>query len=102
MKNKFYLILSFLFLIIIVVIVFKLYLTESCDKNSCAENELCNYDGKNFACLELILCPEIRNEFCITLYEPVCGNNYKTYSNSCVACSNKSVRGYVKGECKVI
>jgi len=44
-------------------------------------------------------CPEIRNEFCVTVYDPVCGDDLVTYSNSCVACTNKLVNKYIIGEC---
>jgi phage shock protein C len=53
--------------------------------------------------------PEQRNvDFCITLYDPVCGffgnpldDNVKTetFSNSCVACKNPEVKFWVEGEC---
>jgi len=48
---------------------------------------------------------EQRNiDFCITLYEPVCGygfqgNKIKTYSNSCFACSDTDIEFYKMGVC---
>ncbi len=45
-------------------------------------------------------CVENTNEscVCIDMYDPVCGCNNKTYSNSCYAeCSGVT---YVKGACK--
>ena len=36
---------------------------------------------------------------CITLYEPVCGCNGVTYSNSCVATTRGGVSSYLNGEC---
>ena len=44
-----------------------------------------------------ISCPEEIGDFCIQVYDPVCGDD-ETYSNSCTACQN--VERYKKGECK--
>lgn len=48
-------------------------------------------------------CSEPRPEICTMDYQPVCGfnsdNSSKTYSNACVACSDKEVVKYIKGEC---
>lgn len=50
---------------------------------------------------------------CIALYQPVCGlvnvqcittpcnPQKKTFSNSCVACSNSLVSEYIEGECSI-
>ena len=36
---------------------------------------------------------------CIEIYDPVCANNYRTYSNGCFACQDLEVDYYQKGEC---
>ena len=38
-------------------------------------------------------------DFCIEVYQPVCSNLNKTYSNSCFACLDSSVKYYIEGEC---
>lgn len=42
---------------------------------------------------------EISGEICTFIYDPVCGDNSKTYSNGCVACSSGEIVSYRKGEC---
>jgi len=37
---------------------------------------------------------------CTADYAPVCGNDEKTYSNICGACSNDTVEFHIPGECK--
>jgi len=41
-------------------------------------------------------------EACVTVYDPVCGwtgRGYRSFSNSCFACMDKSVVYWVEGEC---
>lgn len=45
------------------------------------------------------ICTGARPEVCMQVYEPVCGDNERTYSNGCVACSDAAVSSYVDGEC---
>ena len=49
---------------------------------------------------EATLCDvDNRPEVCTREYMPVCGDDNKTYSNSCVACSNESITYHVPGAC---
>jgi hypothetical protein len=40
------------------------------------------------------------SKFCTMEYAPVCGDNQKTYPNSCIACSSGEISSWVQGECK--
>ena len=65
----------------------------SCDKKSCTNiSEL-----GNSSCIDSTLI--VSGGMCITVYEPVCGCNGVTYSNSCVATTRGGVSSYVDGEC---
>jgi hypothetical protein len=51
----------------------------------------------------ITLCREPRPEVCTMNYVPVCGalerGGTRTYSNACVACSDRAVTGYREGAC---
>src|SRR4030042_4749509 len=49
--------------------------------------------GVKFYCSEEQRGPGV---YCIQVYEPVCGSDNKTYSNSCIACLNNSVEFYLE------
>lgn len=59
-------------------------------------------------------CPEKRPQMCTKIYQPVCATRdtgvrcvkspcpsteTKTYGNSCTACADTKVSGYIPGEC---
>ena len=39
-------------------------------------------------------------DFCTMIYAPVCGNDWKTYWNDCVACQSETVESYTQWECE--
>lgn len=64
---------------------------------------------------EWIACPQQRAEVCAQIYKPVCATldtqvrcvttpcpsqNTKTFSNSCMACTNRNVTGFIDSACK--
>ncbi len=68
----------------------------SCNKNkedTCVNPPITN----NLYCIDTTLIDS--TAMCITLWEPVCGCNDVTYSNSCVATIAGGVTSYVEGEC---
>ena len=65
----------------------------SCDKKSCTIIP----ELGNSSCIDSTLI--VSGGMCATVYEPVCGCNGVTYSNSCVATIRGGVSSYVDGEC---
>ena len=45
-----------------------------------------------------VTCPDEIGDFCIEIYQPVCGEDGVTYGNSCKACQN--VERYREGACE--
>ena len=71
----------------------------ACGKKQGSENEnrSATNQAKTEACIDST---KINKEgMCIEVYEPVCGCNNKTYSNSCYA-EKEGVTKWVNGECK--
>ncbi|HID83147.1 MAG TPA: hypothetical protein EYH06_02300 [Chromatiales bacterium] len=78
-----------------------LVLTTGCQ----AMGKPTEYSSKKNLPEGLTLCPEKRSSVCTREYMPVCGyipktNEWHTYSNKCVACSNEKVVGYKPGPCE--
>ena len=65
------------------------------DKSICKDGYICNF--KTEKCVKSEKCSDVKPEFCITLYDPVCSNG-KEYSNNCFACM-ENITFYYKGTC---
>jgi hypothetical protein len=65
---------------------------------ACSEPVVIDYEGDSNPYARA-LCSEPRPEVCIAQYDPVCGDNGKTYGNSCEACADAGVEYSVPGEC---
>jgi len=65
----------------------------SCDKNNnCVSNPLV----QSGACIDSTLIND--SIACLAVYDPVCGCDGVTYSNSCYA-NGSGVKSYIPGEC---
>jgi hypothetical protein len=65
----------------------------SCNKTSCESIPIVN----NGNCIDSSLIND--SVACFEVYDPVCGCDGITYSNSCYATSFEGVTSYVAGEC---
>ena len=72
--------------------------TEKCQR---MWEEYCEEFADQYKANKIYCLPEQRDsDFCTFLYDPVCTfPEQRTYPNSCIACSNKSVEYYLEGEC---
>ncbi len=68
------------------------FLITACEKYEQSATVVVTGEGPGF-----VDCPGETGEFCAAVYQPVCGDDGATYSNSCVACQN--VKKYKEGEC---
>ena len=75
------------------VIPFVIFSFCSCEKNKICETIPNIEDGD---CIDSLLIND--STYCITVYDPVCGCDGLTYSNSCFA-GISGITFYVEGEC---
>jgi hypothetical protein len=75
---------------------------EKCYTNETNIGKVTDFISPNICCVPNIYCGEETGDYCIQVWEPVCGFGdfgTKTFSNGCVACLNTSVEYYLSGEC---
>ena len=60
-------------------------------------------DGQTFTEVISHVCTQEEKsaQICTMDYNPVCGDNMKTYSNGCSACASGEVDSWTLGECKI-
>lgn len=90
-------------------LVIALLSASGCNRDAQVQDEVVDELPRDF-----VTCPTERPEACIQIYQPVCAlvvtgepcvispcptEQWQTRGNSCTACSDESVRGYVEGEC---
>jgi hypothetical protein len=75
---------------------------DTCSENETNIGDVIGFISPNICCVPKTYCPEDRGDYCIQVYDPVCGFGdfgNQTFSNSCVACLNESTEYYIQGEC---
>jgi len=75
---------------------------DTCYENETNIGKVVGFISPNICCVSNNYCGENRGDYCIQVWEPVCGfGNFgsQTFSNSCVACLNTSTEYYIDGEC---
>ncbi len=86
-----------IFLLIMIVTLIMKVINKNCNaENSlCQQGYTCNFREQK--CVVAEMCPDLKPEFCIALYDPVCSEG-EEYSNGCAAC-REGVKNYYKGKC---
>ena len=70
------------------------YTMGSCEGETSAEDNTTSSSGHQCTA------EEVNADVCTAIYDPVCGDNDKTYSNACKACSSGEITTYTEGPCE--
>jgi hypothetical protein len=78
---------------------------DTCNEDEKNIGKVIGFISPNICCVpdNVYACTEESREgdFCITLYEPVCGYPLELdFSNNCFACLNERIEYYIEGECE--